>query len=215
MQIIKFKYLAALLILIAALQLYSQDRISRDRLYKMYQSGDFELLQKNLASFEKTGGNALDIKFFKAIFMQDGDAAKDQFLYVFDRSSGQLGTMAAERLMDYYFARGYYVNANRYQKYIVDHGQNITAREITDSAPVSEKYYIQVGAFGIEDNARQLKNMLATQDIDAEIVNREVGQKKLYCVLIPGTGDFDNTLKHANKIKSKYDLKFRIIKGRE
>ena len=127
--------------------------------------------------------------------------------------------------MDYYYAKGYYVNASKFQEYLVDEGNGadvanpiqVQQPEIPENKPVqpsieSEKYYIQVGAFSLEENASQLVKMLATQNIKARVVERKIDKRNLFCVWLEGKEDFKKTYDYANIIKEKYDLKFRIIK---
>ena len=53
--------------------------------------------------------------------------------------------------------------------------------------------------------------MLKTQNLDSEIVLRTVNRKLLYCVWLKGSDKFNETLKHAENIKQKYQLQYRII----
>ena len=117
--------------------------------------------------------------------------------------------------MDYYYANGYYETASKYQKYLVD-SENVTNNktEYVKQKPVSptEKLYIQVGAFGLKENASQLQNMLKTQNIKAVIIEKKINSKQLYLVWIEGKSNFEDTLKEANLLREKYDLDYRIIK---
>lgn len=191
-------------------------------LYKLYEQNDFDKLRQKVEELSGTYPDALETRFFKALFISNGENAKKHYLYVFEQGKGKIKIFAAKKLMDYFFAKGYYVNASKYQKYLVETERNndiifIASPKPEDNSVQSpkegtEQYYIQVGAFSNNDNARQMCDMLATQNIETKIVKRKIKDQNLFCVWIEGKNDFYETLKLANKIKEKYDLPFRIIK---
>ena len=196
-------------------QTLAQDKYNT--LYNLYGQKQFEQLKSELSKYPSGPNASLDLRFFNALFEQDAELARQEYQYVFDRAAGKLKNMAAGKLMEYYYARGYYVNAEKYHKFIVEN-KAADSRSGAVGETVSEKpiktgtYFIQVGAFGLRDNARELSQMLATQDLPARIVERNINGKALFCVWIEGKDSFENTLKYADKIKSKYDLEYRIIK---
>ena len=195
-------------------------------LFNAYNDQNFTELQTLFNQLQKTDVSRMEWTFYSALFTTDGEEAKNKFQQVFDESQGQLKKMAAKKIMDYYYAKGYYINAAKYQKYIVDKESEIEDNSISTDNPqntnehkevIADKtnqseYYIQVGAFSLEDNADQLKKMLLTQNVNALIVKRDVNSRTLYCVWLPGKESFEQTLLYANSIKDKYELKFRIIK---
>ena len=196
-----------------------------DAIYRNYEQHKYAIVRQDLSVVDQQYQSTLDYQFFSAVFNKKGEEAKDIFQLVFEKGEKRLKMLAAKKLMDYYYAKGYYVNASKYQEYLVDEGNGSV-----DSSPVQiqqpttsiekpkptsvdpEKYYIQVGAFSLEENANQLVNMLATQNIRARIVERKIENRNLFCVWIDGKEDFKKTYDYANIIKEKYDLKFRIIK---
>ena len=89
---------------------------------------------------------------------------------------------------------------------------NIKVASVKESAPVTKKqFFIQVGAFGLHENAEQQRIFLATQDIHSSVVERVVNDKTLFCVWIDGKTDLDKTLAYANRIKQKFDLNYQIM----
>lgn len=196
-----------------------------DAIYKNYEQHKYELVRQNLSNIDQEYQSSLDYQFFSAVFNKKGEEAKDTFQLVFEKGDKQLKKLAAKKLMDYFYAKGYYINASKFQEYLVDEGngsvesglvqmqQPETPEKKPKQIPVDpEKYFIQVGAFSLEENATQLVNMLATQNIKARIVERKIDSRNLFCVWIDGKEDFKKTYDYANIIKEKYDLKFRIIK---
>ncbi len=159
--------------------------------------------------------------FYRALFERDGEKAVIVYKTLFHESEKRyLKYLAADRLQDYYYARGYYTTAAEYKQYVADHIRDIEIPS-TETTVLPEKetldedherYYIQVGAFGIEDNARQMVEMLQTQNYTARIKIRHVSQKKLFCVWVEGDLDFRSTLKLADQLKQKYHLKYKLIK---
>ncbi len=186
-------------------------------LYNLYEQKQFNLLESELSKYPNGSNISLELRFFNTLFEQDAELARQEYQYIFDRAEGKLKNLAAGKLMEYYYARGYYVNAEKYHKFIVEH-KTVNTRSGSIGAKGSEipeqkgTYFIQVGAFGMKENARELSQMLGTQDISSRIVERNINGRTLFCVWIEGKDSFENTLKYADKIKSKYDLEYRIIK---
>lgn len=222
MQSIKFKYLINIFIILFCLFAFAFANQQFDILYKLYAQNDFRQLRQNVEELNQKYPDSIEIRFFKALFISDGETAKGHYLFTFEQGKDRIKLLAAKKLMDYYYARGYYVNASKYQKYLVENEQRgesndiITNKSLEKLVPSTgkkaEQYFIQVGAFGYRDNAQQLSDMLATQNIETNITLRQIQDKKLFCVWIKGKRNFEETLNYANRIKVKYDLEFRIIK---
>ncbi|MEJ2545757.1 MAG: SPOR domain-containing protein, partial [Calditrichaceae bacterium] len=198
---------------------------SFDDIYTNFEQHNFKRVRQLLSGLDQQQQTSLDYQFFSAVFNKNGEEAKETFQLVFEKGNKPLKKYAAKKLMDYYYAKGYYINAAKFQEYLVDAGNGTTAitplikqqPEIPtvkpEQIPVStDIYFIQVGAFSLEENAKQLVHMLATQNIMARIVERKIDQRNLFCVWLDGKEDFKKTYDYANIIKEKYDLKFRIIK---
>lgn len=197
-------------------------------MYQDYKNHKYTNIKTQLARINQEQKSRLEYKFYVAIFNTNGEEAKESFQLIFEKGNPKFKKLAAKKLMDYYYAKGYYVNASKYQEFLIDEdaGQSITEDSIVDQIlkqPTIEpnlpkedskpaKYFIQVGAFSLKENANQLVTMLATQNIRARMVERKIDQKNLYCVWLNGKEDFKKTFNYANVIKEKYDLKFRIIK---
>jgi len=203
-------------ILISASILYGQSTAS-DKLLNLYRNGNFEQLHDEL---KNTAVAPLEKRFYEALFEKDAEKAFVIYEDLFKNHEGRPKYLAAERLMEYYYARGYYSTASDYQRFLVENGDllNIAAADEVEREPVvasndqDEGFFIQVGAFGLEDNAQQMQKMLQTQKIESLIKARTVQNKMLYCVWVPGKKDFDETLQLANELKEKYQLDYRIIK---
>ena len=211
----KIPKLLILLGILGALQ--AQNR----NLLEAYLKKDFKYLatvveQKDMFTSEQ------ERSFYRALFERDGDKAVETYKKLFQEETKlYLKYLAAERLQDYFYARGYYATSAEYRQYVADHERDIELsrfnapkdeKEARGYRADEEKYYIQVGAFGIEDNARQMVEMLQTQNYAARIKIRRVSNRRLYCVWVDGTDDFRSTLKLADKLKQKYHLKYKLIK---
>lgn len=196
------------------LNLYSQ---SSNTLFDLYTNKHYSLLKEKLET--STQIQDTERSFFEAVFLKDGESAFQIYESLFRKTEGKLKYYTAERLKDYYYARGYYSTASDYEKFLVEHKAlveqetEVVMPDIVNQSPVdTDLLYIQVGAFGISDNAGQMKEMLRTQNIESKIVLREINGQRLYCVWIAGKINFEETLKFANDIKQKYHLNFKIIK---
>ena len=77
------------------------------------------------------------------------------------------------------------------------------------SAPI---YKIQVGAFGVIENANDLAGYLQDNKLEVSVVKRNVSGSVLYCVWVEGDTDFKITENIAEEIKRKYQLSYRIVK---
>jgi len=202
-----------LLILVAFISClnYLHAQSSYSELYNSYEKKNFKELKNSLNKYK--ADNSLDIKFFKALFYQDGEQAKNIFEDVYKHGKGRAKYYSAKKIMDYFYAKGYYVNAAIYQKYIVEHSVQEKTSIKTSPESQAEKYYVQAGAFSLSENAEQLVKFLKIQNINSKVVERTVNNSTLYCVWIPGKKTVEETLEFANKIKQKYSLDFQIMKN--
>ena len=184
-----------------------------NRLVDLYSAKNLNDIEEIVATLKNEAPTNYDILFFRTLFLTDGEKAEQQYQQVFDKASHRIKYFAAQKLMDYYYSVGYYVTSTKYQKYLVEHSSdNIKVASVKESAPVTKKqFFIQVGAFGLHENAEQQRIFLATQDIHSSVVERVVNDKTLFCVWIDGKTDLDKTLTYANRIKQKFDLNYQIM----
>lgn len=187
-------------------------------LFLLYEQKDYISLKE---SFEKAKGHLTKAEqlFFSTIFIKDGEEAYANYKELFNKADGRIKYLAAERLKDYYYAKGYYSTASDYERYLAEN-RSMFENTVSAEQPLSEepavadveKLYIQVGAFGLEDNANQMRTMLETQKIDSKIVKRIVNAQTLFCVWVIGKNNFQQTLELADELKQKYHLDYKIIK---
>ena len=210
----KFIFKTFLILLIFLPQLYAQ---SNNDIYYLYQNKEFGKLKEKLISIKANLPKAEQL-FFETLFINDAEKAYEIYKDLFNKNGGKVKYFSAERLKDYYYAKGYYSTASDYERYLVENrdlvesSSNEIIQDIEESPEDTDKLYIQVGAFGLHENAQQMQEMLKTQKIDSKIITREVRSKTLYCVWIPGKDEFSDTLKYANELKQMYHLDFNIIK---
>ncbi len=186
-------------------------------LLQAYKNHDITSVQKMIRAgvdFE----SAEEKQFYTALLERDADKAIEVYKQLYSEGSPLFKYLSAERLHDYYYARGYYTTAAGYRRYMVDHAAAIQTRVTTQKNTYEtpemqdESYYIQVGAFGIKDNALQMVNMLRTQNYPVYVKERVINSRTLYCVWITGKSDFPGTLKLAEQIKQKYHLNYKLLK---
>jgi len=200
-----------LLLFFACLLNYLPAQNSYSDLYAYYEKNNFAELKTCLDRYKTD--NSYDIKFFKALFYQDGEQAKKIFEDIFKHSQGRAKYHSAKKIMDYYYAKGYYVNASKYQKYLVENSLQEKSEIKTAPETKTVEYYVQAGAFSLRENAEQRVKFLKIQNINSKVVERVVNNSKLYCVWIPGRKTVEATLEFANEIKQKYSLDFQIMKN--
>jgi len=179
--------------------------------------------QHNIPAIEKmvqsgvTFESETEKRFYTALLEPDAEKAVAVYKHIFEQGSALFKYLSADRLHDYYYARGYYTTAADYGRYLADH-EKVLAREESPAPDVpaetadNEQYYIQVGAFGMADNARQMVNMLRTQNYSVRVKERVINNRTLYCVWVNGAKDFQATLKLADQLRQKYHLNYKLIK---
>ncbi|NOG44089.1 MAG: hypothetical protein HND50_02610 [Calditrichaeota bacterium] len=185
-------------------------------MYQLYQEKNYNQLKEKYEKVKANLSKAEQI-FFDTIFIKDAEKAFQVYKDLFQDSNGKLKYYCGERLKDFYYAKGYYSTASDYEKYLVDNSHLIEEKSFSnanyDSEIIDEeKLFIQVGAFGLKENAKQMSDMLNTQKIKSKIKIRHVNNKDLFCVWVLGKEDFKQTLKLADELKQKYHLDYKIIK---
>ena len=101
--------------------------------------------------------------------------------------------LAAEKLAEYYYALGFYIKSSEYAKFaktyipvktteIVKSGDNYSENKIELRS--KSIYKIQVGAFGVIDNAKDLASFLKGKKWEVSVVTRKVGGTNLFCVWV-------------------------------
>jgi len=160
-------------------------------LYELYANRKMEELKKRVPylseSEEKT--------FFEALFINDADSSAEIYKEIYDGASKRLKPLVARKLYEYYYARGFYITAERY----------VTSYE--ESA-----YIIQLGAFLSEENAKELKSRLYDGGLKTFMVTKEINEKTFYCIQIQGKETLEATNVFADQIGKKFNLKYRVIK---
>jgi SPOR domain len=196
-----------------AIPLLGQDSA---QLFRLYQDKDFVALKENYLKVKAKLPKA-DQLFFNALYNKDAEKAFSIYKDLFQNSNGKLKYFSGERLKDYYYARGYYSTASDYEKYLVENRQLIetigsTKQPFRPEVVDTEKLFIQVGAFGLKENAEQMREMLSTQKVASIIKIRHVKNRELFCVWVIGKQNFKQTLKFADELKHTYHLDYKIIK---
>ena len=177
---------------------------SFDQMDQLYQAKRFDELRKLVEG--KSSENA-EFLFFKTVFNENGDESVRIYEDLFGKSQGKLKGLIAAKISEYYYAKGFYVKAGEYARYAV-------YDDVPSESEVQikkEVYYIQVGAFGYEDNARRMQELLKVRQISADVKIRYINDKKLYCVWIAGADTYQSTVKQADELKLKYKINYQII----
>lgn len=189
-----------------------------DILYKLYENGQVKELRSTVSELQSKYPNNLEVQFFSTLFAENGDEAIKILEDLIKNANGKLKKIIAKKIAEYYYAKGYYLSANRYQKIAleetneIENVDNKIENYTKPAVPEIINFVIQVGAFSHEDNAIQLIKMLGLNNISSKIVTRKVNSNVLYCVWIDGKSNFEQTNEYANSLKNKYRLEYRIIK---
>lgn len=123
-------------------------------------------------------------RFVGAIFEDNADSAVMMFASVYRSSQDKaLRKYSAERISDYYYARGYYKTSERIlkdKKYL----DEIVSAQSEPQRSNTSRYGIQVGAFSNHENALTLKNKMLKINKNVTIVNKESNGDSLFLVVI-------------------------------
>ena len=210
----RIKYISLFIFFCFGQNIYGQNS---QQLYQLYQEKNLSQLKEKYVEV-KAGLSKADQLFFNALFTRDAEKAFNIYKDLFQNSGGKLKYYTGERLKDYYYARGYYSTASDYEKYLVDNRHLIEEANNPEQDSYQpdvideESLFIQVGAFGLKENAMQMSDMLNTQKISSKVKVRYINNKKLFCVWVLGKKDFKQTLKFADELKQKYHLDYKLIK---
>jgi hypothetical protein len=180
-----------------------------NNLFQLYEDRKMEQLAGEAAKLSVNDASE-EVRFFRALFIENGETASEIYKELITGKNARVRYYSAVKLASYFYARGYYITSERYSK--IAAGMNLPPLESTAPQPgVQSNFAIQVGAFGMRDNANQLRDMLATQNIDSRVVERELGTQLLFCVWINGSETREATTSYAEELKEKYRLEYRII----
>jgi cell division protein FtsN len=204
-------------------QLTAQDF---SELYRLYQQKKITALQQQTQQLAGQYPDKDEIQFFKALSLENGDEAVKIYeqLYLRAAAGEVLKNELSKKLSQYYYARGLYVRAAEFDKTPATASPippgavplMSTTAGVQTAKPTQDRatnYIIQVGAFGEEENARQLQKSLHARKFKSSIVERTVNGRTLYCVWVNGGASLDETLRLADKIKNRFNLEYRILKN--
>jgi hypothetical protein len=187
-------------------------------LFEYYANKQIDKLEIRVQQLEKNLKNDPEVLFFSTVLTDNGDKAFSIYERLFIQSHGPLKNLAAEKLAEYYYARGFYIKSKEYEKYAKTYIPVKTTEPLKSGDNNKESnrsgsiYKIQVGAFGVIENANDLAGYLQGKKLEVSVVNRNVSGSMLYCVWVEGGSDFKNTENIAKEIKKKYQLSYRIVK---
>jgi hypothetical protein len=201
-------------------QLQAQDF---SELFSLYQQKNFSTLQQKIMSLSDRYADHDQIQFFNAVFIENGDDAFRIYEQLYPRATGIFKVILAKKLSQYYYARGFYIRAAEFDKVLAAATSssdtvplNAAAREKSATTQADKKrvnFIVQVGAFGQEENARNLQKSLQGQVIQSRIIRRMVNGRNLYCVWVDGGNSLEETIKIADTIKDRFKLEYRILEN--
>ena len=190
-------------------------------LFNFYTNKQIQELESRVQELENLKLADPEILFFKTVLSDNGDNAVAVYEKLHKESKGSLKNLTAQKLAEYYYARGFYVRSSEYKKiaktYIPvktteysNSGDNTS--EYKTERQQTSIYKIQVGAFGVKENAIDLAEYLKKKKLTVNVVNREVDGTTLHCVWVEGRSSLEDTEEMAKEIKRKYRLSYRILK---
>jgi hypothetical protein len=190
-------------------------------LFEYYANRQIDKLETRIEQLGNIAQNDPEVLFFRTILTNNGDNAFLIYERLFKQSRGPLKKLVAEKLAEYYYARGFYIKSSKFENiakaYIpvkttekIKSGDNIRESKIERST--KSIYKIQVGAFSVIENANDLASFLKGKKLEVSVVNRNVSGNNLYCVWVEGGSSFESTENIAKEINKRYQLSYRIVK---
>ncbi|MHA1988896.1 MAG: hypothetical protein ACW98D_19940, partial [Promethearchaeota archaeon] len=86
-------------------------------LFEYYANKQIDKLETRVQQLEKNLKNDPEVLFFSTVLTDNGDKAFSIYERLFIQSHGPLKNLAAEKLAEYYYARGFYIKSKEYEKY--------------------------------------------------------------------------------------------------
>ena len=194
-------YILILILFMLPVINYSQ---SFDQLKLLYQQKNMDQLRQLVLD---NNSDSPEILFFKTIFNENGEESIRVYETLFSNAGGELKSLIAKKISEYYYAKGFYVKSAGYDKYIDKTATSVSTVPVEPQKP----YHIQVGAFSYLDNANRMKELLHDKAIESDVKVRQVNGKTLYCVGVKGSDTYRETQTIADGLKEKYKLKYQII----
>lgn len=179
------KYLTFLPIIVIS---FAQDAAL---LFQLYNERNMEELKKQLITFKESDEKT----FFQALFIHDADSSAEIYKELYVNATETLKPLVARKLYEYYYAKGFYVTAQRYE-----------------TGAVESSFEIQLGAFLSKENADDFMRKLDGEGLETYVITKEVNQKTYYCVRIHGKETLEATNVYAEQIGIKFRVKYSIIK---
>ncbi len=202
-------YLAVLLVFVALAVSNKSLGQSEKELAQLYENQRLLSLKKYLDNGEIYD---TDWKMFvSALFEPNADSALDMFANVYETSHDKkLREYVAERVAEYYYARGYYKTSERLLKDKKFLNDTVTENN-RESESTGNSYGIQIGAFSNYANAAKRKNELLKRLKNVTIVKKESNGNKLYVVVIGKYSNRKTAEKELQVIKRKNNMNGFVI----
>ncbi len=215
----KIFFLTLILSLFSSISILSAQE--HQDLFEYYANRQIDELEIRIEQLGNTAQNDPEVLFFSTVLTDNGDNAFSIYERLFKQSRGSLKNLVAEKLAEYYYARGFYVKSSEFENIAKTYIPGKTTEEIKSGDNIRKSkterstksiYKIQVGAFSVIENANDLAGFLKGKKLEVSVVNRNVSGNILYCVWVEGGSSFESTENIAKEIKKKYQLSYRIVK---
>ena len=100
-----------------------------DILYKFHYNHQIDELRSTVYELQSKYPDNLDIQYFSALFIENGDDAIKVYENLLQKAQGNLRKNIAKKIAEYYYAKGYYLSANRYQKIVLEEIDEFNSKE--------------------------------------------------------------------------------------
>jgi hypothetical protein len=154
----------------------------------------------------------LHLKFLQTLFVRDGESAFRVYKsIVINTEDNELRYQAAQKLYEYYYARGFYVTADNIRKQMgADNLQVVKSTGGSGPELPPLKYVLQVGAFSDKENARKLIRRFSGLDVTIMLKTKTISGRELHLVWIGPFNSRTNAERLAEKVRNDFQIEPKI-----
>lgn len=195
---------------------------------RQIEAGNIQKAEASLSKLKSENPSDPSVIFLDAVLTENGEEALKKYFSIYEKyPKSKYADASLYRIFSYYYALGFYKNAEVYltklkseypnSPYIKIAERNIPSEISTDDANqnrreiTSYKFTIQAGAFINLENAKKLSEQLNSEGYDTEITTREIGGSILNIVNVGKFINEEETKTVLSLLEKKFNIKGRVI----
>ncbi|MBC8204325.1 SPOR domain-containing protein [bacterium] len=158
-----------------------------------------------------TAADGVEKEFLSAVFTTDGETAKEKFFKIWrSYKPHPLAWEALERVRQYHYALGDYPESERLAGILKDRPLD-TIYNPPGPSEETGGFFIQAGAFSIEDNARKQREKIQAWGYSVKVIPKKFGNKQLFIVRIGSYPTKAEALAAGRDLEKRLNAKVRLV----